>query len=56
MINRFEEAIALKSLDQMKYYVAVFVSDLENLATFRKLEQLCFVGYIKSEFRIPAII
>ena len=28
MINRFEETIALKNLDQMKYYVAVFVSNI----------------------------
>ena len=26
MINRFEETIALKSLDLRKYYVAVFAS------------------------------
>ena len=28
MINRFEETTALKSLDQRKYYVAVFASNI----------------------------
>ena len=28
MINRFEETIALKSLDLRKYYVAVFASNI----------------------------
>ena len=28
MINRFEETIALKSLDQRIYYVAVFASNI----------------------------
>ena len=30
MINRFEETTALKSLDQRKYYVAVFASNIQK--------------------------
>ena len=52
MINRFEETIALKSLDQRKFLLAIFRQYL-NLVTFGKL---FFVGDIRSGFRTSANI
>ena len=42
MINSFEKTIALKSLDQRKYYIAVFASNkyLENLENFNNFSLL----------------
>ena len=42
MINSFDKTIALKSLDQRKYYIAVFASNkyLENLENFNNFSLL----------------